>query len=157
MSLYTTFKTDETLEKEGVWLEYGTASNGEPIRIKIARAGGQNTAFIKALEKATKPYRRAIQSGRLDDNTADRLYITAFAEHVVLNWVNVEDPQGKPVEFNRGNVILLLDELPDLFADLREQASNMQLFRAEELEEDLGNSGRSLSTDSSKGRAREKY
>ena len=67
MSLYKLFKTDEKLETDGVWLEYGQTEEGKPIRIKIARAGGRNVAFAKALEKATRPYRKAIQTGTLDD------------------------------------------------------------------------------------------
>lgn len=156
MSLYNLFKTDENLEKDGIWIEYGEASNGEPTRIKIARAGGQNTAFTKALDKATKPYRKAIQTGMLDDKTADRIYKDVFADKVVLDWMNVEGPDGKMMDFTKENVMKLFTDLPDLFADLREQAGNVSLFRAEVREADLGNSGKSLSTDSSKDQSKGK-
>ena len=121
MSLYKLFKTDENLETDGTWLEYGQNEKGEPIRIKIARAGGHNSAFSKALEKATRPYRKAIQTGMLDNKTADKLYKEVFADTVVLDWINVEGPDGKPMEFKRENVLKLFEDLPDLFADLREQ------------------------------------
>lgn len=150
MSLYKLFKTDENLETDGIWLEYGQNEKGEPIRIKIARAGGHNSAFSKALEKATRPYRKAIQTGMLDNKTADRLYKEVFAETVVLDWMNVEGPDGQPMEFKRENVLKLFEDLPDLFADLREQANNVALFRDEVREADLGNSGKSSSTGSSK-------
>jgi len=150
MSLYKLFKTDESLETDGIWIEYGTNEKGEPIRIKIARAGGHNSAFSKALEKATRPYRKAIQTGMLDNKTADRLYKEVFAETVVLDWINVEGPDGEPREFNKDNALKLFEDLPDLFADLREQASNVALFREEVREADLGNSGKSSATGSSK-------
>lgn len=150
MSLYKLFKTDENLETDGIWLEYGQNEKGEPIRIKIARAGGHNSAFSKALEKATRPYRKAIQTGMLDNKTADKLYKEVFADTVVLDWINVEGPDGKPMEFKRENVLKLFEDLPDLFADLREQANNVALFRDEVREADLGNSGKSSSTGSSK-------
>ncbi|MDX9698647.1 MAG: hypothetical protein RBT55_03655 [Rhodocyclaceae bacterium] len=150
MSLYKLFKTDQNLETDGIFIEYGNASNGAPVRIKIARAGGSNKGFSKALEKATRPYRKAIQSGLLDNATADRLYKDVFADTVVLGWENVEGPDGKALPFNRENVLKLFEDLPDLFADLREQASNVALFREEVLEADLGNSGRSSATGSSK-------
>lgn len=150
MSLYKLFKTDENLETDGIWLEYGQNEKGEPIRIKIARAGGHNSAFSKALEKATRPYRKAIQTGMLDNKTADKLYKEVFADTVVLDWINVEGPDGKPMEFKRENVLKLFEDLPDLFADLREQANNVALFRDEVREADLGNSGKSSSMGSSK-------
>jgi len=150
MSLYKLFKTDENLETDGIWLEYGQNEKGEPIRIKIARAGGHNSAFSKALEKATRPYRKAIQTGMLDNKTADKLYKEVFADTVVLDWINVEGPDGKPMEFKRENVLKLFEDLPDLFADLREQANNVALFREEVREADLGNSGKSSTTGSSK-------
>ncbi len=150
MSLYKLFKTDEHLETDGIWLEYGQNEKGEPIRIKIARAGGHNSAFSKALEKATRPYRKAIQTGLLDNKTADKLYKEVFADTVVLDWINVEGPDGKPMEFKRENVLKLFEDLPDLFADLREQANNVALFREEVREADLGNSGKSSSMGSSK-------
>ena len=150
MSLYKLFKTNENLETDGIWLEYGQTEKGEPVRIKIARAGGHNSSFSKALEKATRPYRKAIQTGMLDNKTADKLYKEVFADTVVLDWINVEGPDGQPMEFKRENVLKLFEDLPDLFADLREQANNVALFRDEVRESDLGNSGASSSTGSSK-------
>lgn len=152
MSLYKQFKTDEALETDGIWIEYGTTEAGQPIRIKIARAGGRNTAFSKALERTTRPYRKAIQTGMLDNKTADNLYKDVFAETVVLDWINVEGPDGQLLEFKKENVVKLFNDLPDLFNDLREQAANAALFREEVLEGALGNSGKSSATGSSKGR-----
>lgn len=152
MSLYKLFKTNENLETDGIWLEYGQTADGKPIRIKIARAGGHNVAFAKALEKATRPYKKAIQTGTLDDKTATRLYREVFADTVVLDWINVEGPDGQPMDFNKENVLKLFEDLPDLFADLREQANNVALFRDEVRETDLGNSGKSSATASNKGR-----
>lgn len=150
MSLYKLFKTDQNLETDGIFIEYGTDDDGKPIRIKIARAGGSNKAFSKQLEKATRPYRKAIQSGMLDNATADRLYKDVFADTVVLGWENVKGADGKDLPFNRENVLKLFEDLPDLFADLREQASSVALFREEVAEQDLGNSGKSSATGSSK-------
>lgn len=153
MNLYGLFKTDESLEVGGIFLEYGLTDDGKPIRIKVARAGGANKAFAKALEKATKPYRKALQSGMMSNEQADKLYREVFVDTVVLGWENVQGPDGKELPFTRENALQLFQDLPDLFADLREQVNNVALFREEVMEEDLGNSGRSLSTDSSKGRS----
>jgi len=150
MNIYSLFKTDGALEKEGIWIEYGTTDGDKPIRIKIARAGGKNTDFSKALEKATKPYRKQIQTGMLEDKVADRLYKDVFADKVVLDWENVQGPDGKDMKFTKPNVLKVFEDLPDLFTDLREQSTNATLFREEVRETDLGNSGKSSATDSSK-------
>jgi hypothetical protein len=150
MSLYKLFKTNENLETDGIWIEYGTTAAGKAIRIKVARAGGHNSRFAKALEKATRPHRKALQVGSLDNATADRLFREVFADTVVLGWENVEGPDGQELPFSRENVLKLFSDLPDLFNDLREQANNAALYREELREADLGNSGGLSSTDSNR-------
>lgn len=162
MNLYSLFKTNPSMETEGIMVEYGTVvRDGQevPVRIKIARAGGGNTAFEKALEKATRPYRKALQNNRMDPEIAAKIYKEVFVDTVLLGWDNVAfpvlDASGKVageefLPFNRDNALRLLNDLPDLYADLREQALNGNLFREELLEEDLGNSGRSSAMGSSK-------
>jgi hypothetical protein len=150
MNLYSQFKTNANLEIDGIWIEYGINDKGKPIRIKIARAGGNNKAFTKAMERVTRPYRRAIQSGTLSNEVAEKLYREAFAETVVLGWENVEGPNGVALMFTKDNAVQLFNDLPDLFVDLRDQASQAALFREEVMEADLGNFGQSLNTASTK-------
>lgn len=139
MSLYKQFKTDESLEKEGVWIEYGETDKGDPIRIKIARAGGQNKAFAKVLERRTRPHRRALQNGTMDPQLAEDIFRETFAETVVLDWENVDGPDGELMEFNKDNILQVFRDLPDLYADLKQQASSAAIFREEIRQEDLGN------------------
>lgn len=131
MSLYKTFKTDESIEQAGVILEYGKTADGRPIRIRVARAGGSNLKFAKLLEKKTKPFRRQIQNETLDNALGDELLIQVFAEAVVLGWENVQDENGNDLPFTKENCIKVLTDLPDLFADIREQSSKAVLFRAD--------------------------
>ncbi len=139
MSLYKIFRTDEAAEREGVWLEYATADGKPPARIKIARAGGSNARYGRVFEAKTKPYRRQMQLGTLDDKTSERLYAELYAETVVLAWENVEDEQGAKLPFTRENVVKILTDLPELFADVRLQANRLAPFRAVEREADSGN------------------
>lgn len=131
MSLYQSFKTDENIEKNGIMLEYGTTDGGAPIRIRIARAGGANLKFARLLEQKTKPYRRQLQMETMDQNVQVAVLREVFAESVVLGWENVEDENGKPLPFSKENCIKLFTDLPDLFADVREQANKSVLFRAD--------------------------
>ncbi len=132
------FKADPSLEKDGVWLEYGEA-DGKPVRILIARAGGANTAYTKRLEALVKPYRRQIQTETIDPEQVQKLLKQAYAETVVLGWENVTDAEGNPLPFSAANVVKLFTELPDLWQDVQEQAQRATLYRAEILKAEAGN------------------
>lgn len=152
MSLSKLFKTDSNLERAGIFVDYGPNEElpGKPaMRFKIARAGGANQAHNKAVERLIKPHKRAVQTGNLSNDLAKSIDRTAWLETCLLGWENIS-LDGEVLEFNKENAERLFTALPDLYADLREQSNNMSLFREEVLEADLGNSGRSLSTASSK-------
>lgn len=139
MNLYKMFKTDEHYEKEGIDLIYGDNSKGNQIRIKVARAGGANVKYAKALERRTKPYRRQIQNETIDPKFAEQLIMETFAESVILGWDGVEDEEGNDMPFSFENCIKLFTDLPDLWADVQAQSQKVALFRQEVREEDLKN------------------
>ena len=149
MSLYKQFKTDNTLEKDGILLEYGENSKGKPICIRVARAGGSNNAYAKRMEARVKPYRRQIQTETMESALVERIVKEVYAETVVLGWEHVEfpvlDAQGNPTDkfeelpYTTENCIRLFDDLPDLFLDIQEQSQRAALFRAEVREADAKN------------------
>jgi hypothetical protein len=139
MSLYKSFKADSTLEKTGVALLYGTNSKGASIEITIARAGGANKQYSKTLEHKTKPYRRMIQAGTMDQKVGEQIMREVYAETVILGWKNVEDEDGNELEFTKENVVKVLNDLPDLFRDIQEQANSLAVFRQESLDEEAKN------------------
>lgn len=140
MSLFKQFKTDTNLEQKGIFLEYGTAEeNGEPIRFKIARAGGSNKNFEKTMERLTKGIRRQIANDIAEDEQVLKVMRRVYAESVILGWENVFDQDGKPLTFNVENCIQLFEDLPDLFQDIQAQARTMALFRKANLETAAGN------------------
>lgn len=140
-SLYTTFGTDKSLEKDGIVLEYGSNAQGVPVQIRIARAGGANVKFAKVLEHKLKPYKRTLDA--LDNKVAEKLLIETYADTVILSWTGVQDREGNDLEFNRDNVIKVLTDLPDLFIDIQQQSQKFALFREEIRELDSGNSASS--------------
>lgn len=131
MSLYNTFKTDRNLETSGVWLNYGPNSKGGDQRIKVARAGGANKSFQKALTTKMRPFRRQLETGTMDVAVADTLMLDVYAETVVLGWENIEDQDGNELPFSVENVKQLFADLPDLAADVRSQAQEIAIFRAD--------------------------
>ena len=134
MSLYAMFGTDKNAESEGVGLDYGDGG-----RIKIARSGGSNSGYKQALSNLLKEHRHQINTGTLSDEVAERKQREIFARHVVMDFDTVEGPDGEELPYTPDNATKLLADLPDLYADLREQAAKLSNFRAEAIEADAGN------------------
>lgn len=137
---YGMFATDKELEKNGVWLDYGS------FRLLIARAGGANERYTKLVNHKFKPHRRAIQTDTLSDKLADKLIREAYCEAVVLGGDSeafgdgfIPDAEGNKMEVSYQNLINMFTELPDLFADVKEQSTRVALFRKEILEQDAKN------------------
>lgn len=132
-SPYKMFKTNPELECSGIEINYGD------FIITIARAGGANKKFARAIEKKSRPFKRAIQSDTFDNDRANALLKEVYAETVVLGWEGVTDENGEELPFNRDNCLKLFNDLPDLFQDIMEQAQKSALFREDIRENDSGN------------------
>ncbi len=152
MSMRNLFKTDPALETKGVVIDYGS------FRITLARAGGANKKFSKLLEAKTRPHRRAMQTETMQDAAAMTILRDVYADAAIMLWENrktfdketgewvgdfvvgIEPEEGEMLlPFNHDNIVKTLEDLPDLFADLQEQAAKVSLYRVHNLEEDLKN------------------
>ena len=78
-SIYEMFATDLKIETDGF-----VHRVSDKISFTLARAGGANTKFSKAMEVKTRPYRRQISEDTMEITLANKLLIEAFAETVVL-------------------------------------------------------------------------
>jgi hypothetical protein len=137
--LYEQFSTDSDLEKNGIVLMYMPNSKGIPIEIRIARAGGANKAYLRALEIKSRPYRKLIDTGMMDVTVANDIMRDVYAETIVLGWENVEDRDGNPLPYTKENCKKLLKDLPVLYDDIVEQAQRISLFKRAEIEDDSKN------------------
>ncbi len=144
MGMYDVFETDESLEANGVWIDYGD------FRILIASSGQGNKKYVKYAEKKLKPVRRALESGAMSNARSQALMADIYAVAVILSWevstgdekwqAGIESPEGEILPFNEDNTKAALIALPRLFMDLQEQAGSLANFRKEELEDDTKNS-----------------
>lgn len=139
MDLYEAFATDQNAETNGVVLDYGLNSKGNPIQIRVARAGGANQNFAKTLERKLRPYKRMIANETLDPSIAERLLVETFAETVVLSWEGVLDQQRNELPFTKDNAVRVFTDLPELFADVQKQSQKAALFRVNLREDEAGN------------------
>lgn len=143
MSMYKMYQTDQDLEKKGVVCDF------DGFRVTVARSGGANSRYQQRLEALTKPFRRAIQTETLSDKKSKELIQEAYAETIVLNWetevepgvwkVGIEGPDGELLPFNKSNVLMVFQTLPDLYTDIVELANKASLYKSVQLEEDSKN------------------
>lgn len=145
MSLRDKLKTSPKAEMEGIFLDLGEA------RIRLARAGGSNKKYAAALTKMYKLNQKAFEHDMISDARATELLLDVFVTTVVLGWETldpktgefvdgVEGPDGKIVSATPENIKSILKDLPDLFTEIREVASNSQWYREKAAEDSVKNS-----------------
>jgi len=138
MSLRKQFKTDKKLEAKGIEIEFPDAL------ITVARAGGSNKKYKRALAKALKPFKSAVDTDSLDEDRMLPVIIKPFVDEVLLDWKTWVDgawvsgiegsTPGAIVEFTKENATKFLLECPELYYELQEKAVGRKLF-LEDMEE----------------------
>lgn len=139
--LHKQFKTNVSKENDGVEIEFSEAENddGSVPTFVISRMGKTNKAYSKALEQATRPYRRQAELGTLKNDVAESLFIGVFVDTILRGWYNVQDAEGKDIPFTKQNAIGLLTELPDVYERLQQEAKLSSNFRDTALEAEAKN------------------
>ena len=147
MGLRNTFKTDKTLETEGVEIAVGiNEHNDKPITIRIARMTRTNKKYAKALDNASRPHTASIQNETLDEAIASRMMQGVFVDTILLGWGNLPksdltgvDTDTDELPFTRENALALFEELPDLYKDWEKRANGSAAFREIERDVSAGN------------------
>ena len=133
-SIYSKFKTDKKAEQEGIILDYG-----DGITIKIARAGGSNLKFEKAVQAKMRKYGLQAKHDLLEPEQMRTIFREVLAETVVLGWTGFDDGEGNVLTCTQENVLKVFTDLPDLFDDVLEQSRKSSLFKNNLLEAEAGN------------------
>lgn len=139
--LHKQYKTNSEKENNGVEIEFPEAENDDktiPVFI-VSRMGKANKAYTKALESATRPYRRQIELNTMKNKVAEDIFLKVFCNHVLLGWKNVQNESGEVIPFSKDAAISLMQELPDVYERLQQEASLSSNFRDSVLEEEAGN------------------
>lgn len=135
-AVYDIFETDPRKEQDGVEFDYLGL-----FTVVVARAGGSNKAFASALEEECKPYRRALQLNVQGmDEKALELYQRVYARTIIKNIYGPKVNRVKSDPFDPEIAMVLFKELPALFAEVKDQAESIALFRKEAREADAKNS-----------------
>jgi len=133
-NIYEKFGTDKTLEQEGIILDYG-----DGMEMRIARAGGSNVKFEKAVQVKMRKFGLQAKHDLLDPAQMREVMREVLAETVVLGWTGFTDREGDTLLFTVANCVQVFKDLPDLFDDVLEQSRKANLFKNSVLEDEAGN------------------
>jgi hypothetical protein len=141
MSLYKQFATNSEKEMEGVEVQMTEAENedGSIPTFVVSRMGKSNKRYSKALEAATRPYRRQIELGTMNNDKAEEIFMGVFVDTVLKGWKNVRDESGADMPFTKQTATKLFKDLPEVYERLQEEAKLSANFREASLEEEVKN------------------
>lgn len=87
------FATDPNKESRGVWFPW---QKGIEFLIKSADCPDYQRAFRKAI----RIHKHKLKADALDDATIAKIQARLIADHLLLDWRNVDDEQGAPIAFS---------------------------------------------------------
>jgi hypothetical protein len=151
MPIRAAFKTDKIKETQGVWVKF-ILGDEDWFEVKIARAGGANSRFDKAVAKIRKPYETAIKLDAISGETLAEIARLSVTEGGIIQGWRTWDRVEKRVrdgeyeydvnEFENAspeNLQLMFKEAPDLLEKILNKAYEFGMFREQELEADAKN------------------
>lgn len=126
------FKTNENLEKNGVWFEIAP-----DVKFLVRPMKSSNPQLKAVAAKFYKPHAQQIEKGTIDQKRAEEIQIKVFVNACLVDWQGVEI-DGKMEAYKPELAIEFFKELPELFWTLWEQCQNYKNYQDEATE--VGNS-----------------
>lgn len=134
MAKITAVMTDLEKVEKGVWVDYAAG-------IKLCVAGINNENYKKMKDKILKPYLRQIRAKSMTSQELLEVIKPAAAKHLLVDWDNIEDENGKPLEYSYEKALEFFNNpaLSDMYNFVLETAGEVETYRQEDIEESLGN------------------
>ena len=137
------YRTDAKLENEGKWHEWG-----EGGRVLIARIG--NTKYREMLRAEMSQFDALRRSGRkVPDEDATKVTVKCMAHTILLGWehfsgeglesLGIKLDAEKEIPYSPENAHILLTEFKDFREEVAVIATDMENFRAEQVESAVKN------------------
>ena len=146
--LKSSYGTDKTLERDGVWFESDDGHN----QVLIARPGGANKKYLKFIAEATRPHQSKIERNSLATEIMEKINRESFCLTCIKGWRYRDDlnsekwidnllliDEGETVEFSTDAALLVMEEYPDFFSDLQKMANNFRAYSLDAVESASGN------------------
>lgn len=126
-------KTNESKEKQGVWIEHPDMD----ARFLLRRAGGANTAFENAQLQATRPWFALLDNNKKspDVKIVEKIAeetAKVYSEHIVVGWEGsdiCDSETGEPLAYSKEDALKILRDLPNIFKWVRQHAMDESNFR----------------------------
>lgn len=128
---FSAFKTNEVLEDEGVWIDFGAG-----MQLKVARLGNQKCQDLVA--RLQRPHLKKMRKGNLSQVEIDEIMRKAISECVLLGWENLLDEKDNPIPYSTEKAFELLGT-KDFMSEVMGIAQDADNFRDEVQEDSLGN------------------
>jgi hypothetical protein len=138
MSLYRKFETNKETETSGQWFDISTDDDGV-VSFNLARMGGSNKEYSRAIDERISGLKLQLKLGTISNEQMEMILLDVFLDSVLLGWKNVKGRDGSLLAYNRSNAKTLLNDLPELYAVLRELATKSEYFLLSKLEADAKN------------------
>jgi hypothetical protein len=140
---YDKYKIDPEIKAAGITYE------DEDVRITVTYAGAENSRYDKMLKLRLKPYETRIRNDNFPDSEFHKILAAVYSECVVRNWESkdeednfvqgVYNEDGEIMPFTKENVCIGFGLGDRLFQDVIKVATNFNLFRKVQKEEDAKN------------------
>ena len=131
--LHNRFKTDESKEEQGVWIDFG-----EGIRVRVRRIRSRFSQAVRL--ELEKPHSESIRRGPLPNDVAEDLMMKQIAKALISEWEGVTDEDGNVLECTYENKLAIIKELPELRDEILQVSMDRDSYKAAKNEESLKNS-----------------
>lgn len=148
------YRDDKTAEKEGTWVNLKTETGTLLGRFLIARAGGDNVKFytiLAEITEKTRPVGPVVQQVNDIEDAPDYMARLGenrelYARGCLLDWKDVEGPDGKALKFSEENAVALVNDVSIVFDLVYSTSRDSLQYLVEQVKADAGNSPKSSST-----------
>lgn len=124
MDLFKTFKTDESKEQDGVWVQLDDGKS----RLKIAR--NLNARYRAAQQLKMQRYKMAAKVKTIPDDVWNDMFNELIAETILVDWEGITK-DGKPYPYSKENALEAIAELKDFREMVMGFAVDMDNFKQE--------------------------
>jgi hypothetical protein len=146
MDLYKQYGSDKLKTEEGVWVSLETKDLATEEQKKteacvlLARSSNNNSHYRTELNKRMVKLRRGYRTiDKVPTDIQDGVIVETLGKCVLLDWVNHNDREGKPMPYSQKNATDLMQLLPEYRDDIADLSSDLDFYK-ENLEEDIKNS-----------------
>ena len=123
------FATDKNLSQQGVWIDIDLEDGGKPMGFKLACLGRSNRKWASEASRVYRAHKRKIDAGLMSDEESIERSLKVFCNTVLLDWRNVDDEDGQPIQYSPDEGYKLLiscDKLYDYLLEESQEVSNYQ-------------------------------